>query len=663
MPPRTPIAIFVDRYIAGGTQRQMIELLTRIDRARFQVHPVCFHADGPWTHRVAELGDPITRFPIHGFGRPETARQLLAFAGWCRAKGVAVVHTWDIYSNVFGLPGAALAGVPLRIGSRRGLGGPAGVRRLQRAAYRAAHLLVANSHAAARQLESDGVPAEKIRVIANGIDSGRFPEHHYSERPKRIAMVACLREGKRVDVLIDAAPRILEHHPEAEFLIVGDGPCREQLAALAQATRVADRFQFVGHRDDVPALLAGADLFVLPSESEAFPNAIIEAMAAGLPVVATSVGGIPELVTEGVTGRLVPPGDANAIAEALIDLLDAPERAASFGRAGRRTIEQTYSFDRMVAQFESLYIEGLARSGVRRPVAAARLPPVRRIKPAVKQALMRTYLGSGLPSARDRVYAQLGRGRLTVLTYHQVKDPADDGSCVSTAAFREQMQFLKMNYNVVPLAEAVKSLNGRGTAERLVAITFDDGYLDNSAAAAPVLRELGLPATFFVSTDMIGGERPFPHDVLRRRVPQEHMTWDDVRSLAEQGFDIGSHTCTHADMGAIPLEQAERELRESRERLVAELMRPIKLFAFPYGRRRNMRPDTMAAARREYEVCCSAYGGHNTTPADAGDIRRIVISSGVTFLAFRALIEGWPMMRLSNPRPASPPAAVGLVAL
>ena len=662
MPRKIPVAIFVDRYIAGGTQRQMIELLKRIDRQRFQVYPVCFHADGPWTHEVAELGDPIARFPIHGFGRPQTAGQLLAFAGWCRAKRIAVVHTWDIYSNVFGLPGAALAGVPLRIGSRRGLGGPSGVRRLQRAAYRAAHQMVANSHAAARQLVSDGVPAEKIRVVANGIESDRFPERHYSERPKRIAMVACLREGKRVDVLIDAAPRILERHPGAEFLIVGDGPCREQLAALAQTTRVADRFQFVGHRDDVPALLAGADLFVLPSESEAFPNAIIEAMASGLPVVATSVGGIPELVTEGVTGRLVPPGDANAIADALIELLDAPERAASFGRAGRQTIEQTYSFDRMVEQFETLYLERLERTGVRRLGTAARVGTIARVKPAVKQTLMSTYLGSRWPSARDHVYALLGRSRLTVLTYHQIKDPADDGSCVSTAAFRDQMQLLKADYHVVPLAEAVKRLNSGGTAERLVAITFDDGYLDNATAAAPILREFGLPATFFVSTDMIGGERPFPHDVRRGRVPQEHMTWDDVRSLAAQGFDIGSHTCSHADMGAIPLDQAERELRGSRERLVVELMRPIKLFAFPYGRRRNMRPDTVAAARREYEVCCSAYGGHNTTPADAGDIRRIVISSGVTFLAFRALIEGWPMMRLSNRRPASQPSAVGLVA-
>jgi peptidoglycan/xylan/chitin deacetylase (PgdA/CDA1 family) len=127
------------------------------------------------------------------------------------------------------------------------------------------------------------------------------------------------------------------------------------------------------------------------------------------------------------------------------------------------------------------------------------------------------------------------------------------------------------------------------------------------------------------------------------------MTWNDIRLLAAQGFLIGSHTCSHADMGAISLEQAEREVRESRRRLEQELNTPARLFAFPYGHRRNMRPDTMAAARREYEVCCSAYGGHNTAPVDRGNVRRVVISSGITLLGFRAVLEGWPMFRLANP--------------
>jgi peptidoglycan/xylan/chitin deacetylase (PgdA/CDA1 family) len=249
---------------------------------------------------------------------------------------------------------------------------------------------------------------------------------------------------------------------------------------------------------------------------------------------------------------------------------------------------------------------------------------------------------------------------LTVLTYHQVQDPADDGSSVGTSAFREQMEFLKANYRVVRLADAVRMMDAGDASEHLVAVTFDDGYLDNATAAAPILRALDLPATFFVSTDMIGGKHPFPHDVVRGRVPQAHMSWDDVRSLAARGFDIGSHTCSHADLGAISLAEAERELHQSRVRIEAELQQPVSLFSFPYGHPRNMRPDTRAAARREYEICCSAYGGHNVSPADPGEIRRIVISSGVTFLAFRALIEGWPMFRIENTRKAPTIAARGL---
>jgi len=284
------------------------------------------------------------------------------------------------------------------------------------------------------------------------------------------------------------------------------------------------------------------------------------------------------------------------------------------------------------------------------------------MKSAVKTALMSTYLASRLPEARTRISARLGRGRLTVVTYHQVVDPADDGSSVGTDSFRQQMEYLRENYTVVPLEQGVKRLAVGSRPQRLVAITFDDGYLDNATTAAPIMRALGLPATFFVSTDMIGSARPFPHDVDRGRRPQRHMTWADLRNLASDGFAIGSHTCSHADMGAVPLTQALTELRASRERLEMELRQPIRTFAFPYGRRRNMRADTMAAARREYDVCCSAYGGHNTTPADPGNIRRIVISSGVSFLAFRALLEGWPMLRLTNPRRAAAPAIAGMTA-
>jgi L-malate glycosyltransferase len=360
MPTRIPVAIFVDRYAPGGTQRQMIELLERLDRRRFRVHPVCFHAEGVWFDRVSRLDEPVALFPIHGFRRAATAQQLVAFARWCRAREIAVLHTCELYSNIFGLPGAALASVAVRIGSRRGFVEPPGLQRLQRFAYTFAHRVVANSRAAAERLRIEGISSSKIEIIPNGIDPAMFPPHDYSPRPRRIAMIACLREEKRVDVLITAAATILERYPDAEFLIAGDGTCREALEEQARETGVMHRCRFLGHRDDVPEVLAGADVFVLPSRSEAFPNSIIEAMAAGLPVVASDVGGIPELVEDGRTGRLVPPGDPQALGRALLEFLDHPDRIEACGRAGRDRIERSYSFGRMVQQFETLYITELA---------------------------------------------------------------------------------------------------------------------------------------------------------------------------------------------------------------------------------------------------------------------------------------------------------------
>ena len=410
-----------------------------------------------------------------------------------------------------------------------------------------------------------------------------------------MAVVACLREEKRIDVLISAIPQIVASCPDTKFVIAGDGTCREDLLTLARELGVLKNIDFLGHRDDVSAVLSQADIFVLPSQSEAFPNAIMEAMATGLPVVASNVGGIPELVEDGRTGHLVQPGDATALADSVIALLQQPQRLEEFGRAGRSKVEQSYSFDRMVAQFEDLYERELA---VRRQVMRS---GTRGAKQIVKDTLMNSYLASGFPLVRNRVFARFGRSQLTVLSYHQVKSPAEDCSSVTPAAFLKQMQFLKARYTVLPLSEAVRVSSKPGVRGRIVAVTFDDGYLDNATTAAPILRSLGLPACFFVATDMIGSDQPFPHDVVQGR-KESHMSWDDVRSLVAQGFEIGSHSCGHADFGLISLEQAKRELRESRQRLERELDIPIRAFAFPYGHRRNMRPDTVVAARKEYEI-------------------------------------------------------------
>ncbi|HYM25705.1 MAG TPA: glycosyltransferase, partial [Vicinamibacterales bacterium] len=302
---RIPIGIVMTSFEPGGTERQMTELVRRLDAARWEIHVACFHASGRWFGRVAEAASSVAQFPVASFRRLDVARHLWSFARWCRANRLALVQTTEMPSNIFALPGAALAGVPVRIGSRRELnpGKSTAELALQRAAYACAHTIVANSEAAASRLRSERVPRRKIAVIPNGLSLDQFPVRRCGGRPLRtVIVVANLRPEKGHDVLIDAAVKVLARIPDARFEIVGAGPELEALLARVDARRLQHVFAFLGHRDDVPARLENADLFVLPSRSEAFPNAVLEAMAAGLPIVASGVGGILELVDHDRTG-------------------------------------------------------------------------------------------------------------------------------------------------------------------------------------------------------------------------------------------------------------------------------------------------------------------------------------------------------------------------
>jgi L-malate glycosyltransferase len=338
----------------------MTELIRRLDPRRFLVHVACFDRRGAWLPRIVERAASIVEFPIRGFAKPATFAQMLAFARWCRRERIAVVQTCDLYANIFGLPGAALAGVPVRIGSRRELNPDksAGQIRLQRLAYRTATKVVANSQAARQVLEREGLAPASIAVIPNGVDLAAFPERKAPGAIRTIVTVANLRPEKSHETLLAAAAVLVASHPELRFRIVGAGPRRSELEELTRARGLSGHVEFLGHRDDVPALLAAADAFVLPSRSEAFPNGVIEAMGAGLPVVACGVGGLLDLIDDGRTGLLVPPGDFDTMAVALQTLIDDPVRAGAIGRAARAEIQLRYSFDRMIAAFEDLYLSG-----------------------------------------------------------------------------------------------------------------------------------------------------------------------------------------------------------------------------------------------------------------------------------------------------------------
>ncbi|HEY6212012.1 MAG TPA: glycosyltransferase [Vicinamibacterales bacterium] len=362
----TPIAVVMTSFEPGGTERQMIELVRRLDPSRWTVHLACFHARGGWFNRAAEAAASVEEFPVTSFRSADVVRHLLSFARWCRARDIAIVHTAELYANIFGLPGAALARVPVRIGNRREINPDKTTAQiaLQRAAYACAHRVVANSRAAADRLRAERVSAAKIAIIPNGLSSDRFPVRPRDGRPlRKVIVVANLRQEKGHDVLIDAAGDVLRRFPEATFEIVGAGPELEALLARVELRGLRHAFSFLGHRDDVPARLAGADIFVLPSRSEAFPNAVLEAMAAGLPIVASGVGGILEIVDHGRTGLLAPAGDARAFGDRIIALMADPALGAALGDAARVEAGTRYGFDRMVASFDALYQSELVRRG------------------------------------------------------------------------------------------------------------------------------------------------------------------------------------------------------------------------------------------------------------------------------------------------------------
>ena len=371
--PRTPIAIVLTSFDPGGTEHQMTELARRIDRTKFQPHVACLKDQGDFRARITDAGLDITEFPMRTFASAGAARQLIRFAAWCRHHRIEIVHACDFYSNILALPGAWLARVPVRIGSRRDVMMPersAAQARLQTLAYRFAHRIVANSAAAAGQLRKEGVTPAAIVTIANGLDLKRAPRTRTGGSPL-VTTVANLRPGKGHEILIDAAAEVARRIPGVTFGLIGDGSRRAELEHYAASRGLSGVVRFEGHRSNVKEILANSDVFAFPSFMEASPNAVMEAMAAGIPVVATNVGGIPEVIVHGESGLLVPPADSRSLAEALVRVLSDSSMATRLGAAGRATVESRFGFERMVGEFEALYREQLAKRSSRADYAWA----------------------------------------------------------------------------------------------------------------------------------------------------------------------------------------------------------------------------------------------------------------------------------------------------
>jgi glycosyltransferase involved in cell wall biosynthesis len=367
----------VPTLMCGGTENQFMTLSRRLDRGRFDLEFACLRRWGPFVEELADRRIPLSEYPVSTFRSVQALAQQARLMRHIARRGIKIVHAYNFYGNVFAVPPARLA-APVVIASIRDCAPylTAMQKRVQRYACQLADCVLVNATAVKDWLIGEGYDASKIVVIRNGVDLTQFTGPADPNRIRQelglapgtplVAVVSRLTRLKGLENLLEAAAMLKPHYPDVRFLIVGETspmevPYLDELTQLADRHGVGDRVIFTGRRSDVPALLSGVDVSVMPSLNEALSNVLLESMAAGAPTVATRVGGTPEALVHEETGLLVAPGDSRGLATAVARLLDDRALAARLGRAARQSIQDRFSVDRMVESTEQLYTELLAR--------------------------------------------------------------------------------------------------------------------------------------------------------------------------------------------------------------------------------------------------------------------------------------------------------------
>ena len=349
--------LMINTFETGGSERQFTVLARNISESAFQIHLGCVSRRGPLADQVGD----VPEFPLGGslYGW-QSLRARIKLSRHLRSRHVQVAHAFDFYTNLTLIPAARFARVPVIIGSHRQLGDLLSLAkfRAQTTAFRWCDAVTCNSQAAADRLAASGVPREKLAIIGNALPPAALDPARAAlpRRPDtlRVGMVARMNAHyKNHAGFLRIAAQIHQRMPDVEFLLAGDGPLRPELEQQATALGLGGRAIFLGDRRDIPAVLASMDVAVLTSDSESLSNAILEAMAARLPVVAYNVGGNAELIN-GERGELIGQNQ-NDFANAICRLLSAPHLRRQQGDNARRFVEENFSLDHVRRQYEDLY--------------------------------------------------------------------------------------------------------------------------------------------------------------------------------------------------------------------------------------------------------------------------------------------------------------------
>jgi L-malate glycosyltransferase len=391
---RPRVLHLVTSFEAGGTERQFIELLKRLNPERFDVRLAALRIEGPFYYEIASRFPEIPEFPLTSFYNRNALKQLRRLRALLLRERIDIIHTHGFYDSLFGAMAGRLSGVQV-IASQRHL--QLSARKVHewgsRAIHRLADRIVVNSAAIGDSIrQSSRATADKIIVIHNGLCECLNPPTAEQESPidlslreyaseylkplphnalccelglspevKIVGMVARLVAVKGHRYFLEAAARVAAEDERVHFVLVGDGPLKNEIATQARQLGLGERLHMLGDRSDARRLAAAFDVAVLTSLSEGLPNTVMEAMSAGVPVIATAVGGTTELIEHGETGFLIPPAHVEALAERLLFALRNQAECQAVAQRGREFISSQFSMRRMVERVERLYEEMMTK--------------------------------------------------------------------------------------------------------------------------------------------------------------------------------------------------------------------------------------------------------------------------------------------------------------
>ena len=369
------IAYCIDTMQIGGTELNALRTVERIDRSRFEISVISLQPEGPLAQRYRAAGIPVHAYRLKSLYAPSSVRQGVRLMRWLRRERIEILQCHDLYANLFAAPWGRIAGVPTVITSRRWLECPMPGRQLEianRLVFRVGHRVLANSPAVASTLARlDGVRPAKVITVTNFVGEEAFEpmspgvkaqlrsELGIPDNGIVVGCVARLSPVKDHATLLRAMHQLVRKWSRLHLVLVGDGESRDELEELAAELDISTHVHFAGFRPQEPNLNNVFDVSVLTSLSEGFPNALVEAMAAGRPVVATAVGGNVDAV-RAETGLLVPAGAPTELATALDRLLSDDTLRLRMGAMARDIAMQEYHAASVIPQLEQLYLN-LAR--------------------------------------------------------------------------------------------------------------------------------------------------------------------------------------------------------------------------------------------------------------------------------------------------------------